>query len=78
MTRNRGEIKVMVGRKSTRIQEETEDGIKIYSPEDWAIELKERSGKVELPEQPIVDKTKKVKKVTNPSAKKEVKKVAKK
>lgn len=75
----RGSIKVSVSRKRiARVQEELDGKIRTFTHEQWAEELKRRSGKVELPEQPIVDKTKKVKKVTNPSAKKEVKKVAKK
>lgn len=42
--RNRGEIKVMVGKNGqTRVQETLGDSVKVYSAEDWKEELERRA-----------------------------------
>lgn len=50
----KGIIKVMVGRHDTRIQEELDGQIKIYSAADWKKELERREaeGKITLPDMP--------------------------
>lgn len=43
----RGTIKVMNGPNGSRIQEELNDTVKIYSAEEWAVEVKKREAEYE-------------------------------
>lgn len=59
----KGIIKVMVGRHATRIQEELDGQIKVYSAEDWKKELdrRETEGSIKLPELEKLPKPSKLK-----------------